>query len=68
MSVFGNELLPPSGSLQVTDLERCDGGWTFRARGPDQERCPGCQQISNSRHSRYLRTLKDLPVLGVERL
>jgi transposase len=64
-SVFGNELLPPSGSLQVTDLERRDGGWTFRASGPDQERCPGCQQISNSRHSRYVRTLKDLPVLGV---
>jgi len=64
-SVFGNELLPPSGSLQVTDLEQCDGGWSFRATGPDQERCPGCQQISNSRHSRYVRTLKDLPVLGV---
>jgi len=65
MSVFGNQLLPPSGSLQVTDLERCDGAWTFRARGPDQERCPGCQQISNSRRSSYVRTLKDLPVLGV---
>src|ERR1017187_10355222 len=64
-SVFGNELLPPSGSLRVTDLERGDCGWTFRASGPDQERCPGCKQISNSRHSRYVRTLKDLPALGV---
>ena len=28
--------------------------------------CPGCQSISHSRHSRYWRSLKDLPVQGTQ--
>ena len=34
------------------------------AQGPDHARCPRCRQVSTARHSRYVRTLKDLPAWG----
>jgi transposase len=63
-SLPGHELLPPSPLLTLTTVERSDAGWTVTARGPDQAKCPRCCHVSTSRHSRYVRTLKDLPAVG----
>jgi transposase len=63
-SMPGHELLPPSSLLTLTTLERNDTGWTVMVQGPDQARCPRCRRVSLSRHSRYVRTLKDLPAHG----
>jgi transposase len=67
-SMPGHELLPPSPLLTVTTVERSDTGWTVQARGPDQAACPGCRQVSTSRHSCYMRSLKDLPAVGAAAL
>ena len=63
----GHELLPPCSLLMLTTLDRNDAGWTVIAQGPDQARCPRCRRVSIARHSRYVRTLKDLPALGAKR-
>jgi hypothetical protein len=36
----------------------------MRADGPAPAVCPTCGRVSTSRHSAYVRTLKDLPALG----
>jgi transposase len=59
----GHELLP-SSLLTLTTLERGDAGWTVIANGPDHARRPRCRHVSTARHSRYVRTLKDLPTAG----
>jgi transposase len=41
-------------------------GWIMEADGQNSAVCPGCQSISRSRHSRYWRSLKDLPVQGAQ--
>ena len=38
----------------------------MEADGQDSAICPGCQPISRSRHSRYWRSLRDLPVQGTQ--
>jgi transposase len=43
-----------------------DQGWIMEAHGQNSAVCPGCQSISHSRHSRYWRSLKDLPVQGTQ--
>jgi hypothetical protein len=43
-----------------------DQGWIMEAHGQNSAVCPGCQSISRSRHSRYWRSLKDLPVQGTQ--
>jgi transposase len=63
-SVSGHELLPRSPLLTLTTVERTDAGWTVVASGPDQAPCPRCRQLSTSRHSRYVRTLTDVPAVG----
>jgi transposase len=63
-SLSAHELLPSSSLLTLTTVERSDAGWTVRAQGPDHARCPRCRQVSTARHSRYVRTLKDLPAVG----
>src|SRR5215213_4004645 len=63
-SLPGHELLP-SSLLTLTTLERGDTGWTAIANGPDHAPYPRCRHVSTSRHSRYVRTLKDLPTAGV---
>ena len=45
---------------------RTDQGWIMEAHGQNSAACPGCQSISRSRHSRYWRSLKDLPVQGTQ--
>jgi len=63
-SLAGHELLPPSPLLTLTTVERTEAGWTVLARGPDQAPCPRCGVVSTSRHSRYVRSLTDLPAVG----
>ena len=60
----GNGLLLPSSLLTLTGLARNDSGWMVMAEGPDRARCPDCRQVSSSRHSRYVPTLRDLPASG----
>ena len=43
---------------------KIDHGCIMEVHGRDSAACPGCQSISRSRHSRYWRTLKVLPVQG----
>ena len=43
-----------------------DQGWIMEAHGQNSAVCPGCQCISHSRHSRYWRSLKELPVQGTQ--
>ena len=45
---------------------KTDRGWTMEAHGQNSAVCPGCQCISRSRHSRYWRSLRDLPVQGTQ--
>src|ERR1700686_61670 len=45
---------------------KTDQGWIMEAHGQNSAVCPGCQSISRSRHSRYWRSLKDLPVQGTQ--
>src|ERR1700709_280668 len=59
-----HELLPPSSLLTLTTVERTDARWTVVARGPEHAWCPRCRQVSTARHSRYVRTLRDLPAVG----
>ena len=45
---------------------KTDQGWIMEAQGQSSAVCPGCQCISRSRHSRYWRSLQDLPVQGTQ--
>jgi len=38
----------------------------MEAHGQNSAVCPGCQSISRSRHTRYWRSLQDLPVQGTQ--
>lgn len=60
----GNDLLPPSALLRMTDVEHSGPNWIVRADGPPHAACPTCGRVSRSRHSAYVRTLKDLPAVG----
>jgi hypothetical protein len=61
----GSRLLPDTGLLRIEKLEQGEGRWTVEAAGPAHAACPGCQTVSAARHSRYGRTLRDLPLQGV---
>src|SRR6266446_3128003 len=63
-SLSGHELLPPSSLLRLTDVQHQGVHWIVRADGPAQAACPTCGRVSRSRHSAYVRTLKDLPAVG----
>ena len=63
-SLPGHELLPPSTLLSLTDVQQQGPDWIVRADGPARAACPTCGRVSTSRHSAYVRTLKDLPALG----
>jgi hypothetical protein len=63
-SLSGHELLPPSSLLRLTDVQQQGAHWIVRADGPAQAAWPTCGRVSRSRHSAYVRTLKDLPAVG----
>lgn len=59
------QLVPKSPLLTLGKIDWTESsGWVLQAHGPDSAPCPGCRKTSHSRHSRYWRTLKDLPAHG----
>jgi transposase len=57
-------LLPKAAKLKVLRLEISERGWDVEASGDRSAKCPTCATKSRSRHSRYRRKLRDLPVQG----
>jgi transposase len=52
--------------IQILEAENSIGNWVVSAVGLGSGgRCPDCQSLSTSRHSRYVRRLQDLPVQGI---
>jgi transposase len=62
--LFHANLFPDLSKVTLRRVFKTDQGWVMEADGQDSAVCPGCQSISRSRHSRYWRSLKDLPVQG----
>jgi transposase len=62
--VITRELLPKAAKLKVLRLEISERGWDVEASGDRSAKCPTCATKSRSRHSRYRRKLRDLPVFG----
>jgi len=55
---------PDFSKLTLRRVFKTDQGWIMEADGQDSAVCPGCQSVSRSRHSRYWRSLQDLPIQG----
>jgi transposase len=60
------KLFSDLSNVTLRRVFRTDQGWIMEAHGQNSAACPGCQSISRSRHSRYWRSLKDLPVQGTQ--
>ena len=58
------ELLRSLGPLKLLNLTKTDQGWIVEAEGRNSAVGPSCQTQSRSRHSRYGRSLRDLPIQG----
>src|SRR5579863_8999135 len=54
----------PVPELAVTSVEREEPAWVVAINSQDSPCCPGCGTVSRSRHSSYVRTLRDLPAQG----
>src|ERR1700733_2951033 len=63
-SVIARELLPKAANLKLLRLKISEQGWGVEAAGNSSAVCPTCFTRSKSRHSRYRRKLRDLPVQG----
>jgi transposase len=59
------ELWPGLADFTLQNMISSEKGWAVEAEGKSLGICPGCGAVSKSRHSRYWRTVKDLPVQGV---
>ena len=55
---------PDFSKLTLRRVFKTEQGWIMEADGQDSAVCPGCQSVSRSRHSRYWRSLQDLPIQG----
>jgi transposase len=62
--LISREFLPKSANLKLLGLSVSEQGWAVEAGGGSFAVCPACGTRSTSRHSRYIRTLQDLPVQG----
>ena len=60
-----HELLPNSETLTLRSAVRTETSWEVEVVGSDRAACPDCGEVSHSRHSRYWRRLRDLPVQGI---
>src|ERR1019366_7286567 len=58
------ELLPNLHDLKLRSVMQTKEGWRVEAGGSSGAVCPRCGVASRSRHSRYWRRLKDLPLQG----
>src|ERR1700693_6424724 len=65
-SVILPNLFSDLSNVTLRSVFKTDQGWIMEAHGQNSAACPGCQSISRSRHSRYWRSLKDLPVQGTQ--
>ena len=63
-SLSGKELLPASPLLRLTDVARNGSNWIVMADSLVPGVCPNCGGVPVSRHSYYIRTLRDLPAFG----
>ena len=63
-SVISRKPLLRSEQRDASSRVQDNHGWTIEADGQDSAVCPGCQSASRSRHSRYWRSLQDLPIQG----
>jgi transposase len=54
----------PAQKLVLDKIERVDGRFVVDVHVRQASRCPACGKLSRSRHSAYLRHLKDLPWQG----
>ena len=50
--------------LKVRNVVPAELGWVVEAEGSSRALCPDCGVTSHSRHSRYWRKLRDLPMQG----
>ena len=50
--------------IKVEEIEIRDGRWVVSARAAGERSCPGCGELSTSRHDWHYRRLQDLPVQG----
>jgi transposase len=58
------ELLSTLSGLKVRSVVQTEVGWAVEAEGSPSATCPDCGVMSHSRHSRYWRKLRDLPLQG----
>src|ERR1700679_1974009 len=58
------ELLSNLNGLTVRNVVVAETGWVVEAQGSGSALCPDCGVTSHSRHSRYWRKLRDLPLQG----
>jgi transposase len=56
----------PSPAVVLDSIERVDGRFLLNVHIQQLPRCPACGRHSRSRHSTYLRRLRDLPWQGCE--
>ncbi|MEP7309370.1 MAG: ISL3 family transposase [Acidobacteriota bacterium] len=63
-SWWWREWLPNAGTLTLIGVTTTPAGTVVEADGPSFGRCPSCGRRSERRHSRYWRSLKDLPAQG----
>jgi transposase len=58
------ELFPKPNDLTLRNVVQTEAGWIVEAEGSSTAACPLCGVASHSRHSRYRRQLRDLPLQG----
>jgi transposase len=58
------DILPSGGSLTLLGIATTTDGVIVEAEGSESAHCPSCRHQSVARHSRYWRTIKDLPAHG----
>ena len=58
------EWLPNAATLTLIGVTTTPASVVVEADGPASARCPACDRLSQTRHSRYWRTLKDLAAQG----
>ena len=57
-------LVPVPGALRVVAIRWAESGFAIEAEPREPPQCPRCGSISTSRHSAYIRSLRDLPIQG----
>ena len=57
-------MLPKGAGLTLRGVSATEDGLLVEAEACQLARCPACGQPSSARHSRYWRTLKDVPAHG----